>query len=44
MIWTPAKEFLIGIEALYFRVDQSQRVALPLRTAVGDLTGIFRSI
>jgi hypothetical protein len=43
VIWTPVKEFLIGVEALYIRVDPSQRVAVPLTTAAGDPTGTFRS-
>ena len=43
VIWTPVKEFQIGVEALYIRVDPRQRVAVPLTTASGDPTGIFRS-
>jgi hypothetical protein len=43
VIWTPVKEFLIGIEALYIRVDPNQRVAVPITTAAGDPTGTFRS-
>ena len=34
---------LIGVEALYIRVDPSQRVAVPLTTAAGEPTGTFRS-
>jgi hypothetical protein len=43
VIWTPVKEFQIGVEALYIRVDPRQRVAVPLTTAAGDPTGTFRS-
>lgn len=43
VIWTPVKDFLIGVEALYIMVDPRQRVAIPLTTAVGDPTGTFRS-
>jgi Porin subfamily len=43
VIWTPVKEFLIGVEALYIRLDPSQRVAVPLTTAAGEPTGTFRS-
>jgi hypothetical protein len=43
VIWTPVKEFLIGVEALYIRVDPRERVAVPLTTAAGDPTGTFRS-
>ena len=43
VIWTPVKDFLIGVEALYIRVDPSERVAVPLTTASGDPTGTFRS-
>ncbi|MBM6580845.1 porin [Microvirga sp. BT689] len=43
VIWAPVKDFLIGIEALYIRVDASDRVAVPLTTAAGDATGTFRS-
>ena len=43
VIWTPVKEYQIGVEALYIRVDSRQRVAVPLTTASGDPTGIFRS-
>ena len=37
------KEFLIGVEALYIRVDPRERVAVPITTAAGDPTGTFRS-
>jgi hypothetical protein len=43
VIWTPVKEFQIGVEALYIRVDPRQRVAVPLTTASGEPTGTFRS-
>ncbi|MDF2971644.1 MAG: hypothetical protein K0R61_2094 [Microvirga sp.] len=43
VIWTPVKDFLIGVEALYIRVDSRERVAVPLTTAAGDPTGTFRS-
>jgi hypothetical protein len=43
VIWTPVKDFLIGVEALSIRVDPSERVAVPLTTAAGDPTGTFRS-
>ena len=43
VIWTPVKEFLIGVEALYIRVDPRERVAVPITTAAGDPTGAFRS-
>jgi hypothetical protein len=43
VIWTPVKDFLIGVEALYIRVDPRQRVAVPLTTAAGDPAGTFRS-
>jgi hypothetical protein len=43
VIWTPVKEFQIGVEALYIRVDPRQRVAVPITTASGDPTGAFRS-
>jgi hypothetical protein len=43
VIWTPVKEFLIGVEALYIRVVPQDRVAVPLTTASGDPTGTFRS-
>jgi hypothetical protein len=43
VIWTPVKDFLIGVEALYIRVDPRERVAVPLTTAAGDPTGTFRS-
>jgi len=43
VIWTPVKEFLIGVEALYIRVDSRQRVAVPITTATGDPTGLYRS-
>ncbi|MBM6595251.1 porin [Microvirga pudoricolor] len=43
VIWMPVKEFQIGVEALYIRVDPRQRVAVPLTTAAGDPTGAFRS-
>jgi hypothetical protein len=43
VIWTPVKEFQIGVEALYIRVDSNERVAIPLTTAAGDPTGTFRS-
>ena len=43
VIWTPVKEFLIGVEALYIRVDPRERVAVPITTAAGDPTGTFRS-
>jgi hypothetical protein len=43
LIWTPVKEFQIGVEALYIRVDPRQRVAVPLTTAAGDPTGTFRA-
>jgi hypothetical protein len=43
VIWTPVKDFQIGVEALYTRVDPRQRVAVPLTTASGDPTGTFRS-
>ena len=42
VIWTPVKDFLIGVEALYIRVDPRERVAIPLTTASGDLTGTFK--
>jgi len=42
-IWTPVEGFLIGIEALYIRVDPRGRVAVPITTAAGDPTGTFRS-
>lgn len=42
VIWTPVKDFLIGIEALYIRVDPRERVAVPLTTASGDPTGTFK--
>jgi hypothetical protein len=42
-IWEPVEGFLIGIEALYIRVDPRGRVAVPITTANGDLTGGFRS-
>ncbi|WP_114943570.1 porin [Microvirga calopogonii] len=42
VIWTPVKDFLIGVEALYIRVDPRERVAVPLTTASGDPTGTFR--
>ena len=41
-IWTPVMDFLIGVEALYMRVDPRGRVAVPLTTAAGDPTGMFR--
>ena len=37
------KDFLIGVEALYIRVDPRERVAVPLTTASGAPTGTFRS-
>jgi hypothetical protein len=43
VIWTPVKDFLIGIEALYIQVNPRERVAIPLTTANGDPTGSFRS-
>jgi len=43
VIWTPVKEFLIGVEALYIRVDARDRVAVPVTTATGDPTGTYRS-
>ncbi len=43
VIWTPVMDFLIGVEALYIRVDPRERVAIPLTTASGDPTGTFRS-
>jgi hypothetical protein len=44
VIWTPVKDFLVGFNALYIRVDPRERVAVPLTTAAGDPTGTFRSI
>ncbi|MCG7392819.1 porin [Microvirga sp. ACRRW] len=43
VIWTPVKDFLIGVEALYIRVDPRERVAVPVTTASGDATGLFRA-
>lgn len=43
VIWTPVKDFLIGIEALYIRVDPRGRVAVPLTNAAGEFAGIYRS-
>lgn len=42
-IWTPVEGLLIGIEALYIRVDPRGRVAVPITTANGDPTGSFKS-
>lgn len=42
VIWTPVKDLLIGVEALYTRVDPRQRVAVPLATATGEATGLFK--
>ncbi|UVF17827.1 porin [Microvirga terrae] len=42
VIWTPVKDFLIGVEALYIRVDPRERMAIPLTTASGEPTGTFR--
>jgi len=44
VIWAPVKDFLIGVEALYIRVDPRERVAIPLTTASGAPTGTFQSI
>jgi hypothetical protein len=43
VIWTPVEGFLIGVEALYIRVDPRERVAVPLTTAAGEPAGGFRS-
>ncbi|WP_243370969.1 porin [Microvirga solisilvae] len=43
VIWTPVKDFLIGVEALYIGVDPRERVATPITTASGDPTGTFRA-
>lgn len=42
-IWTPVEGLLIGVEALYIRVDPRGRVAVPITTANGDPTGSFKS-
>ncbi|MBD2748589.1 porin [Microvirga sp. BT688] len=42
-IWTPVEGFLIGVEALYIRVDPRGRVAVPVTDATGAPTGTFRS-
>ncbi len=44
VIWTPVEGFLIGVEALYIRVDSRSRVAVPVTDASGGPTGGFRSI
>ncbi|WP_114184192.1 porin [Microvirga aerophila] len=43
VIWTPVEGFLIGVEALYIRVDPRGRVAVPLTDASGEPTGGFRA-
>ena len=42
-IWTPVKDFQIGAEILYTRVDPRGRVAVPLTTVAGEATGQFKS-
>jgi hypothetical protein len=42
-IWTPVEGFLIGVEALYIRVDPRGRVAVPITNAAGEPTGFSRS-
>ena len=42
-IWTPVEGFQIGAEVLYIKVDPRGRVAVPITTAAGDPTGLFRS-
>ncbi|MBF9197891.1 porin [Microvirga terrestris] len=41
VIWTPVEGFLIGVEALYIRVDPQGRVAIPVADATGAPTGTF---
>ncbi|MGF9764026.1 porin [Microvirga sp. 0TCS3.31] len=43
VIWTPVEGFLIGVEALYIRVDPRGRAAIPVTTASGGTTGAFTS-
>jgi hypothetical protein len=43
-IWTPVEGFLIGVEALYIRVDPRGRVAIPITNAAGEATGSFASV
>ncbi|MBB3018780.1 hypothetical protein FHR70_001834 [Microvirga lupini] len=40
-IWTPVEGFLIGVEALYIRVDPRGRAAIPVTDAAGTPTGAF---
>jgi len=41
-IWSPVSGLQLGVEVLYTRVDPRGRVAVPLTTANGALTGFFK--
>jgi hypothetical protein len=41
-IWMPVEGLQLGVEVLYTRVDPRGRVAVPLTTAAGDPTGLFK--